>query len=81
MLWSGDDCLPRERTCLARRRTDRYAPRNDGFGAVLGANAVLLRRATLYGLAASGEADVDHVARLLKDGVDRTLERFQAECT
>jgi (S)-mandelate dehydrogenase len=48
---------------------------------VLGANAVLLRRATLYGLAASGEADVDHVARLLKDGVDRTLERFQAECT
>jgi (S)-mandelate dehydrogenase len=39
----------------------------------LGANAVLLGRATLYGLAAAGEAGVDHVLRLLEDEVDRTL--------
>ena len=39
----------------------------------LGANAVLLGRATLYGLAAVGEAGVDHVLPLLKDEVDRTL--------
>ncbi|MGP0092147.1 MAG: alpha-hydroxy-acid oxidizing protein [Xanthobacteraceae bacterium] len=39
----------------------------------LGANAVLLGRATLYGLAAAGEAGVDHVFRLLKDEVDWTL--------
>ena len=25
-LWSGDDCLPCQRACLARGRTDRYAP-------------------------------------------------------
>jgi (S)-mandelate dehydrogenase len=39
----------------------------------LGANAVLLGRATLYGLAAAGEAGVDHVLRLLNDEVDKTL--------
>src|SRR5271166_1063639 len=39
----------------------------------LGAKAVLLGRASLYGLAAAGEAGVDHVLRLLKDEVDRTL--------
>src|ERR1700756_2552019 len=39
----------------------------------LGANAVLLGRASLYGLAAAGEAGVDHVLHLLKDEVDRTL--------
>lgn len=39
----------------------------------LGANAVLLGRAILYGLAAAGEAGLDHVLRLLKDDVDRTL--------
>ena len=42
----------------------------------LGANAVLLGRATLYGLAATGEAGVDHVLRLLKDEVDRTLAQI-----
>jgi (S)-mandelate dehydrogenase len=41
-----------------------------------GANAVLLGRATLYGLAATGEAGVDHVLRLLKDEVDRTLAQI-----
>ncbi|NBA93634.1 alpha-hydroxy-acid oxidizing protein [Pseudomonas sp. R5(2019)] len=39
----------------------------------LGADAVLLGRATLYGLAARGEAGVDEVLRLLKDDIDRTL--------
>jgi (S)-mandelate dehydrogenase len=39
----------------------------------LGANAVLLGRATLYGLAAAGEAGVDDVLRLLRDEADRTL--------
>jgi (S)-mandelate dehydrogenase len=39
----------------------------------LGANAVLLGRAPLYGLAATGEAGVNHVLTLLKDEVDRTL--------
>jgi (S)-mandelate dehydrogenase len=42
----------------------------------LGANAVLLGRAPLYGLAAAGEAGVDHVLRLLKDEVDRTLAQI-----
>jgi (S)-mandelate dehydrogenase len=41
-----------------------------------GANAVLLGRATLYGLAATGEAGVDQVLRLLKDEVDRTLAQI-----
>jgi (S)-mandelate dehydrogenase len=42
----------------------------------LGANAVLLGRASLYGLAAAGQAGVDHVLRLLKDEVDRTLAQI-----
>ena len=42
----------------------------------LGANAVLLGRASLYGLAAAGEAGVHHVLRLLKDDVDRTLAQI-----
>ena len=42
----------------------------------LGANAVLLGRATLYGLAAAGEAGVDDVLRLLKDEIDRTLAQI-----
>ncbi|MFZ2144925.1 MAG: alpha-hydroxy-acid oxidizing protein [Xanthobacteraceae bacterium] len=42
----------------------------------LGANAVLLGRASLYGLAAAGEAGVDHVLSLLKDEVDRTLAQI-----
>jgi (S)-mandelate dehydrogenase len=42
----------------------------------LGANAVLLGRASLYGLEAAGEAGVDHVLRLLKDEVDRTLAQI-----
>jgi (S)-mandelate dehydrogenase len=39
----------------------------------MGADAVLLGRATLYGLAARGEAGVDEVLRLLKADIDRTL--------
>src|SRR5580700_3465895 len=42
----------------------------------LGANAVLLGRAPLYGLAAAGEAGVERVLRLLKDEVDRTLAQI-----
>ena len=42
----------------------------------LGANAVLLGRAPLYGLAAAGEVGVEHVLRLLKDEVDRTLAQI-----
>jgi (S)-mandelate dehydrogenase len=42
----------------------------------LGANAVLLGRAPLYGLAAAGQAGVDDVLRLLKDEVDRTLAQI-----
>jgi (S)-mandelate dehydrogenase len=42
----------------------------------LGANAVMLGRAPLYGLAAAGEVGVDHVVRLLKDEVDRTLAQI-----
>jgi (S)-mandelate dehydrogenase len=37
---------------------------------------VLLGRATLYGLAAAGEAGIDDVLRLLKDEVDRTLAQI-----
>lgn len=39
----------------------------------LGANAVMLGRATLYGLAAAGEAGVTRVLEILCDEVDRTL--------
>jgi (S)-mandelate dehydrogenase len=39
----------------------------------LGANAVLLGRATLYGLASGGEAGVDAVLSLLKGEIDTTL--------
>lgn len=41
-----------------------------------GANAVLLGRARLYGLAAAGLTGADHVLRLLKDEVDRTLAQI-----
>jgi (S)-mandelate dehydrogenase len=37
---------------------------------------VLLGRASFYRLAAAGEAGVDHVLRLLKDEVDRTLAQI-----
>ena len=43
---------------------------------VLGEDAVLLGRATLYGLAAAGEKGVDNVLRLLKDEVDRTMAQI-----
>ena len=39
----------------------------------LGARAVLLGRATLYGLAAAGEAGAANVIAMLKDEIDRTL--------
>jgi (S)-mandelate dehydrogenase len=42
----------------------------------MGADAVLLGRATLYGLAARGEAGVDDVLRLLKADIDRTLAQI-----
>lgn len=42
----------------------------------LGAQAVLLGRATLYGLAARGETGVDEVLRLLKADMDRTLAQI-----
>jgi (S)-mandelate dehydrogenase len=42
----------------------------------LGANAVVLGRATLYGLAAAGEAAALDVLRLLKDEVDGTLAQI-----
>jgi (S)-mandelate dehydrogenase len=42
----------------------------------LGAEAVLLGRATLYGLAARGEVGVDEVLGLLKADIDRTLAQI-----
>ena len=39
----------------------------------LGADAVMIGRATLYGLAAGGEAGVSHALALLKDELHRTL--------
>lgn len=42
----------------------------------LGAHAVLLGRATLYGLAARGEAGVDAVLALLKSEIDTTLAQI-----
>ena len=53
-----------------RRRTDIVEV------LALGANAVLLGRATLYGLAAAREAGALDVLRLLKDEVDRTLAQI-----
>lgn len=42
----------------------------------LGAEAVLLGRATLYGLAARGEAGVSEILQLLKADIDRTLAQI-----
>jgi len=39
----------------------------------LGAHAVMLGRATLYGLAAGGEAGVSHALQILMQEIDRTL--------
>jgi (S)-mandelate dehydrogenase len=39
----------------------------------LGADAVMIGRATLYGLAAGGEAGVDHALQVLMSEIDRTL--------
>ena len=39
----------------------------------LGAHAVMLGRATLYGLAAGGEAGVSHALEILTNEIDRTL--------
>lgn len=44
----------------------------------LGASAVMLGRATLYGLAAGGEAGVSHAIQILMNEIDRTLG--QAGC-
>jgi isopentenyl diphosphate isomerase/L-lactate dehydrogenase-like FMN-dependent dehydrogenase len=41
-----------------------------------GASAVLLGRATLYGLAAAGESGVDDVLAIMKDEIDRTLAQL-----
>ena len=42
----------------------------------LGASAVLLGRATLYGLAAKGPEGVDAVLAIMKDEIDRTLAQI-----
>jgi (S)-mandelate dehydrogenase len=42
----------------------------------LGAQAVLLGRATLYGLAANGPEGVDAVLEILRDEIDRTLAQI-----
>lgn len=42
----------------------------------LGADMVCLGRATLYGLAANGEAGVDDIIQLLKQDIDRTLAQI-----
>jgi len=47
----------------------------------LGADMVCLGRATLYGLAAQGEAGVDGVIQLLKQDVDRTLAQIGCPST
>ncbi|MDH5325622.1 MAG: alpha-hydroxy-acid oxidizing protein [Gammaproteobacteria bacterium] len=39
----------------------------------MGANAVMIGRATLYGLAAGGEAGVDHALQIIMNEIDRTL--------
>ena len=39
----------------------------------LGADAALIGRAYLYGLAAGGEAGVDHALHILESGLRRTL--------
>jgi isopentenyl diphosphate isomerase/L-lactate dehydrogenase-like FMN-dependent dehydrogenase len=39
----------------------------------LGAHAVLIGRAYLWGLAANGQAGVENVLDILRDGIDTTL--------
>lgn len=65
-------------------RTDKPVLIDSGFrrgsdivkALALGAQAVLLGRATLYGLAARGQAGVDEVLTLLKADIDRTLAQI-----
>jgi (S)-mandelate dehydrogenase len=47
----------------------------------LGADAVLLGRATLYGLAAAGETGALHVIDIVKDEIDRTLAMLGCRAT
>ena len=46
----------------------------------LGAKAVLIGRAYVYGVGAGGEAGVDHVFRILKDEIDKCLALISVPC-
>ncbi len=75
---SGLDALPEAR----RRVGDRLTLIVDGGmrrgtdilkGVALGADAVLLGRATLYGLAAAGREGVDRAIQILREEIDRDM--------
>ena len=51
-----------------------------GKALALGARAVLLGRATLYGLAACGEEGVADVLRILRQEIDTTLALIGCPC-
>jgi isopentenyl diphosphate isomerase/L-lactate dehydrogenase-like FMN-dependent dehydrogenase len=72
------DLLPEVRSALSKRVTllvDSGIRRgSDVVKAIaLGADAVLIGKAALYGLAAGGEAGVSHALEILRDEMDRTL--------
>ena len=80
-----DDCLsPMQVLAETRARISQPILIDSGFrrgsdvvkALALGADAVLLGRATLYGLAARGEAGVAHVLALLLAEIDRTLAQI-----
>jgi (S)-mandelate dehydrogenase len=80
-----DDCLsPMQVLVETRARIGQPILIDSGFrrgsdvmkALALGADAVLLGRASLYGLAARGEAGVSHVLELLFAEIDRTLAQI-----
>jgi (S)-mandelate dehydrogenase len=80
-----DDCLsPMQVLAETRARIGQPILIDSGFrrgsdvmkALALGADAVLLGRASLYGLAARGEAGVSHVLELLFAEIDRTLAQI-----
>ncbi|HXL64275.1 MAG TPA: alpha-hydroxy-acid oxidizing protein, partial [Xanthobacteraceae bacterium] len=75
---------PFELLCSSENRTHRPVLIDSGIrrgsdvvkALAAGASAVLLGRATLYGLAAAGENGVDDVLAIMKDEIDRTLAQL-----
>jgi (S)-mandelate dehydrogenase len=77
------DALPEILDAVAPRVTvmvdSGFARGSDILKAIaMGASAVLVGRATLFGLAAGGEAGVTRALEILRDEINRSLAQFGA---